>query len=421
MNANVKIFCDDLDQHAKAQVKLLSEHEAFANGEIRIMPDGHAGHVVPIGFVAKVPSENPIMINAIGNDIGCGILCCKYDKPRKSLSFSKIDSLIRDHIPTGSDIHGKIPKSSYTGIELPDPYEFNAPIAAIMGDNYYRYDGTLGGGNHFIEIDQDDEGYIYVIVHTGSRGIGSAINKYYLDEVASRGKLLKSFQNKNNPYEMYCLYDNIYKLRYIEDTYNASLYAAINRREIVSKIEKALKLKRVSYTESIHNKIVAYSDHGADDSNINKIRTAVAMDEHNLVITYTDLLYVKGAILTYDNYNTEDQYRTQLNLNYTPDDIIPINSAEGCVLVRSKKNEDYLYCAPHGSGRTMIRSEVASKYTVNSYKKMMKDVYSPTINKNTLDEIPAAYRSLEDIKSNLEETVEIYKILHPIYNYKGGK
>lgn len=418
MNANVKIFCNDLDQHAKAQVKMLAEHEAFANGEIRIIPDGHAGHVVPVGFVARVPSENPIMINAIGNDIGCGIICCKYEKPKKPLSFSKIDTIIREQIPTGNSIHDRIPNSAYNAI-LVNARDFYAPVDAMMGDKYLRSMGTLGGGNHFIEIDEDDEGYIYIIVHSGSRSLGQVINKYYLDEVASQGKLFNDFQNRNNPYELYCLYDNRDKLKYIRDQYLASLWAASNRREIITKIERAFKLTKVDYVESIHNKIVSYT--GKSD-NPNKIRAIYDYNDGDpLEITYIDLLYVKGAILTYDNkYRMRDKVRSTGNLNYTNMDIIPISASEGCVIVKSRLNEDYLYCAPHGSGRTIMRSEVANKYTVNDYKKMMKGIYSPTINKNTLDEIPAAYRSLDDIKSNLEETVEIVKVLHPIYNYKGG-
>ena len=418
MNTNVKIFCDDLDQHALAQVKLLAEHEAFANSEIRIMPDGHAGYVVPIGFAAKVPSENPIMINAIGNDIGCGIICCKYEKPKKPLSFSKIDTIIREQIPTGDAIHDRVKELSYTAIPLIYPNRFIAPVESIMGDKYYRSIGTLGGGNHFIEIDQDDDGYIYIIVHTGSRGLGSAINKYYLDEIAGG---FEKTENKDNPYEMRCLYFKRDKLNYFNDIYLASLYAAINRREIISRKEKALKLTKVDYVESIHNKIVGYC--GKSD-NPDKLRESIDFEDGDdpLDVTYTSLLYLKGAILTHDNrYRIQDKERSIMNLNYTMYDIIPINASEGCVITKTKRNEDYLYCAPHGSGRTIMRSEVANRYTVNSYKKMMKDVYSPTINKSTLDEIPAAYRSLDDIKSNLEETVQIIKVLHPIYNYKGGK
>ena len=380
--ANVNIYCDNLDQHAKAQINLLANHEAFDDGVITIMPDGHAGKVVPIGFVGYSSYQNPIMINAIGNDIGCGVYCVKYKKPKKGLNFDHVDSIIREYVPTGSKIHtnqtyddiplhlqGLIPSIKST---------FKLPLDYVE-DKYFNSLGTLGDGNHFIEIDEDDEDFIYITVHTGSRIIGNIINEYYLKNCS------KDERNKNNSYELTCIYDEETKANYLKDVFTATKYAEVNRRLIVHILESKLKLDhRYNFYESMHNYIVNFTT-----------------DEKYKPFA---IGYFKGSMLS------------------TPmkEVIIPINANEGTIIGRTKYESNFIYL-PHGSGRKIMRSEVANNYTVNSYKKMMKGIYSSTISKDTLDEIPTVYRSFNNIEEYLTKYIDNIKILHPIYNFKGGK
>ena len=236
--------------------------------------------------------------------------------------------------------------------------------------------GTLGGGNHFIEMDKDENNNVYLIVHSGSRHLGKEITEYYL----SKGfDLLKEQYNMNLPYALTWISNDLLS-NYIHDVQIAQKFAQLNRDIIIDLILKNMKLKEIERFSSAHNYIEKVND-------------------ENLFILR------KGAISSKINEKV----------------IIPINMKDGVILGIGKGNKNWNESAPHGAGRLMNRSEVKNHYTVSNFKKEMQGIHCSCINANTLDEAPFAYRSIDTIKQHIKDTINIDKVLKPIYNYKAGE
>lgn len=364
MVKSLNIFCDDLDQYAKSQIEVLKNHEAFEDANIAIMPDAHAGKVCPIGFTAITPKSNPIMINIVGVDIGCGVSVFHITKPKRGFNWLQLDGIINGFINDSSTIKQEIPI---------DTGAFHC-FKAIHKNKFYGDIGTLGSGNHFIEIDVSNNRDYYLIIHSGSRYLGATINEYYINQAKECDTLF----NRNNPYELTCIYSTELKQYYIEDVNFAIDYAKYNRFAIATLICKGIKSSII--TEDTIN------------STHNFLWSAPKYNK-----------FCKGAI-------------NSISGNV----VIPINAAEGTIIGTAKNNSDYNNCAPHGSGRIAKRVDITTNHTVSEYKKSMKEVYSSTINAKTLDEAPFAYRSYSDIKEYLSATVDVTEILKPIYNFKNG-
>lgn len=359
--ADAIIYSSDIEKYAKAQIEMLCDTEALDMAKIRIMPDVHPGKVGPIGLTIDIPEINPVMPGLLGVDIGCGVLAVKTDK--KKIEFQKLDSVIRENIPSGFNIRSKIhnlaSKPPFVNFNCIDHVDINKAILSI---------GTLGGGNHFIEIDKDSEGYLWVVVHSGSRHLGVDVTEYYMREGS---KILKE-KGTDVPYEMTYLEDDL-KQQYLEDQILTCRYAAINREAIVDTILKGMKMKQVKKIESVHN----------------FIREGILR---------------KGAISAY----------------IQEDVVIPINMKDGVIIGKGLGNKQWNCSAPHGAGRLLSRSEVKNHYTVSAYKKAMKGIYSTCIDESTLDEAPFVYRGIDSIKEAIKDTVEIKEILTPVYNFKAG-
>ena len=362
-----QIMTDDVEQYAIAQVKVLCDNPIFKDEKIVCMPDIHPGKVTPIGFTATIDllQNKIIMPNLIGNDIGCGILAVKLKETR--FEPQKLDRVIRENIPSGL-AHRK------------DNYLYNKYIRDNFDTEYMKLNccisdkciksfGTLGGGNHFIEIDKDpDDDSLWLIIHTGSRAFGTEINKYYLD-----------LAHKNNPvipYELGVLVDQD-AYNYHDDHINACYFASANRVAIADIIIKEMKFHPLYNIESIHNDIKG-----------------------------GDIFIIRKGATNADKGKTV---------------IIPINSRDGIIIGKGKGNPDWNYSAPHGSGRIMNRTDTKNQHTLSEYKKSMNGIYSSSINAGTLDEAPFAYRSIDQILPLIQDTVEVTKILKPVYNFKGGK
>ena len=238
--------------------------------------------------------------------------------------------------------------------------------------------GTLGGGNHFIELDQDSEKNTYLVVHSGSRHLGQEVTEYYLRE----GQRLLKEKGINIPYELTYLQGQLME-DYLQDLEIVQAYAALNREIIVREICSGMKWKILDTHSCIHN----YVDTSSEA--VNKLGSPILR---------------KGAISAKENERV----------------IIPINMRDGILLGLGLGNENWNYSAPHGAGRIMKRQEVKDNYTLSVYKKAMKGIYSTCIGRETLDEAPFAYRDIDEIAEAITETVTIQKIIRPIYNYKAG-
>lgn len=359
---SAKIFTDTIEEYATAQIQMLCDNPAFEGCKVRVMPDVHPGKVGTIGFTSTVGRK--VLPNVVGIDIGCGMLLAKLKQ--KKAEFQKLDRVIRENVPAGFQIR-KTPHRFSEGIKLENLHCGRS----LQIDKAKRSIGTLGGGNHFIELDQDEEGTLYVAIHTGSRHLGKEVTEYYLRE----GQRYLKERGLEIPYELTSLEGSLKEL-YLEDMQVVQQFAQINREAILDELVKGMKWKVQEFYDVAHN----YIELGNEP------------------------MLRKGAISAKTGETV----------------IIPIHMKEGILLGTGKGNQEWNQSAPHGSGRRIKREEVKHLVTVSDFKREMKGIYSSCIGKDTLDESPFAYRSMAEIQREINETVQINRVLKPIYNFKAG-
>ncbi len=354
-----------IDTYARKQLQMICDHPSTQGSKIRVMPDVHPGKVGTIGLTMTVGDS--LLPNLVGVDIGCGMTIAKVKV--KNIEYQKLDTVIREHVPCG----GKIRKTAHR-LGNSDIINSLSCYKSINSANARLSIGTLGGGNHFIEIDQDDEGDFYIVIHSGSRHTGLEVTEYYLKKGQHEQHMKK--QGGYAPYEMTCLSGNLLE-EYLHDLSIMQDFAIKNREAILDEIARGMKWKITDSYSCIHN----YVDFS------NKIP-----------------VLRKGAIRA----NSGEKV------------VIPINMHDGIILGTGLGNEDWNCSAPHGAGRIYKRSEVKEHHTVSEFKKVMEGIHSICINKDTLDESPFAYRKLEDIVGAISSTVKIDKVIKPVYNFKAG-
>ena len=362
--ASAKIFTDTIEDYALSQIRMLCDNEAFKERRIRIMPDVHPGKVGTIGFTATVGER--ILPNVIGIDIGCGIMMAKLKQKRTE--YQKLDAVIRESVPAGSRIRRKIHRFA-------EEFDFSRLhcCGAVREEKALLSLGSLGGGNHFIELDQDKNGNLYAVIHTGSRHLGKEVTEYYLKQ----GQEIIKDKGENIPYELTYL-EGALKEVYLKDLQVVQEYAELNRKIILDELSKGMKWKILEVHSSIHNYV--------DASGEKKILR-------------------KGAVSAAEGETV----------------IIPVNMRDGVIIGIGRGNAEWNYSAPHGAGRIMKREDVKQRYTVSAFMKEMKGIYSSCISADTLDEAPFAYRGLYEIKEAIKDTIAIKEILKPVYSFKAGK
>lgn len=360
-----KVFTDNIDSSTIGQVVSLLNQPFIEGLRVRIMPDCHAGVGCVVG--TTIALRNKVVPYLVGTDIGCGMLVIKVKEKRidlpafdgavkKALASSEKASYVKS-IPLTADVEGL---QCYGK-------------AKINLNKVYQSLGTLGNGNHFIELDKDTDGNIYLVIHSGSRCLGKDVAEYY-QNLAYRK--IKESDCGYIPFEMSYLegydFDD-----YLHDMQIVQQFAADNRSEIARLILKYSKLSEVERFETVHNYI----------------------DVEEKILRKGSVSAKEGELL-----------------------IIPINMRDGSLICEGKGNIDWNYSAPHGAGRLMSRGDAKRSFTVSEYKKTMKEagVYTTSVGAGTLDECPMAYKSIESIVDNIEDTVEITKIITPIYNYKSS-
>ena len=389
-----KIFTDVVDQASIAQVIELCNQEFAAGSRIRLMPDIHAGAGCTIGTTMTITDK--VVPNLVGVDIGCGMETIRVRE--NHMELQKLDKLIYEKIPSGFDIRAK----AHRYLDQIDLEE----LCCARHVDLLRAEksiGTLGGGNHFIEVDRDDEGQLYVVVHSGSRHLGVEVAKYYQEEgykalnrtddgslqelvaelkaagrqkeIQKELKRLKNLKRTAVPRQLAYVEGTLFE-QYIHDMKLVQRFAELNRQAMIDEIVKGMKLHVEEQFTTIHN----YIDTDA-------------------------MILRKGAVSA----------RAGERL------LIPINMRDGSLLCVGKGNEDWNCSAPHGAGRLMSRAEAKQSFTVSEFKKQMADVYTTSVSKATLDECPMAYKGMEDILDNIGPTAEVVKIIKPIYNFKAGE
>ena len=411
---DLKIFTDNIEQEAIDQINTLLEQPAFADCKIRIMPDVHAGAGCVIGFTADLGDR--VIPNIVGVDIGCGMLTVELGgidtgingKTDSSIvnyvtdiDYEKLDNVIRTCIPSGRNVHEEI---NYIFPELKNLRCYNK-LKNI--DWLERSMGTLGGGNHFIEIDEGFEGRKYLVIHTGSRNLGKQVADYYQnlavelmigrDKLAyERDRLIAEYKDQGRSSEIQdaikelrntwrkktndipkelCYLTGKYRDDYIYDMKICQRFAKQNRLMIALKIMLSMGWYSIDLFETVHNYI----------------------DESNMIR--------KGAISAKKGEKV----------------LIPINMRDGSLLCVGKGNEDWNCSAPHGAGRIMSRSKARESISMESFRESMAGVYTTSVCESTIDESPMAYKPMDEIISNIKDTVDILDVLKPVYNFKASE
>lgn len=394
------VFCDEIEEDAKRQVKNVCDLYIFREQSIRIMPDCHSGKGCVIGFTAQVPSE--IVPSLIGVDIGCGMMLVALGQ--KKIDFKLLDQFIKTQIPSGFEIYEQL------SIELEEAFKVELErISKLTHSETRRHMlslGTLGGGNHFIEIDVNLQGEQYLVIHTGSRNFGYQVAEFYQrkaihycehvkkklkaekDQALKRirkqknkaleKEILIEFEKKMEPYHVsnqLAFLEGQDREDYLRDMKFAQKYASLNRTIIAQKVCEHLgyHFEALDHFETVHN-----------------------------YINFKDIMIRKGAVSA--------QKGEKL--------IIPINMRDGAIIAIGKGNAAYNYSAPHGAGRLLSRRMAIEKLSLAEFKSEMKGIYSSSVTEKTLDESPMAYKSIEMILKYIEDTVDVVEIIRPLYNFK---
>lgn len=396
---DLKIFTNNIEQSAKEQIDLLLEQEAFKDCKVRIMPDVHAGAGCVIGFTGNLGDK--VIPNIVGVDIGCGMLCVELGNI--DIDLEKLDKIIRRYIPSGMNVHEQKVKD-YDFTQLYCYKELKNKDGWLE-----KSLGSLGGGNHFIEIDKDDENNKYLVIHTGSRNLGKQVAEIYQNkaiECCSYKKemndekqiIIKEYKEQgrekeiqqalieiNNKYngktklpKDLCYLEGQERDNYLHDMRLCQEFAILNREEIMSVILSFLNYPSnyFSYFHTIHN-----------------------------YINFEDNIVRKGSISARKGERV----------------IIPMNMRDGCIIGIGKGNEDWNYSAPHGAGRTMSRNIARKILNMEDYKNSMDGIYTTSVNEETIDEAPMVYKPMEEIIEHIKDTVEVIKIIKPIYNFKASE
>lgn len=385
------VYTDNLEKSARDQLKRMCDYEFTKDSKIRIMPDVHAGLGCTIGTTMTV--EDKVVPNIVGVDIGCGVYCLELGKDE--IDLEKFDQACKE-IPSGRRVWDR---EVY-------PFDFSRLncYRELKNMNWLKRSlGSLGGGNHFIEINQAKDGTKYLVIHTGSRNLGKQVADYYQklavdlhrgkeDYFRQKEEIISTYKEEGRrdqiekalkkikwqplkpdlPKDLCYLYGDYLKA-YIEDVDVCQDYARLNRESIAQSLVEKMGLEVGHSFHTVHN-----------------------------YIDIDEMIIRKGAVAAYEN---------ELIL-------IPINMRDGCILARGRGNEDWNYSAPHGAGRLMSRREAREVLDFKDFKESMEGIYSTSIKKKTLDEAPMAYKPVEEILDAIGPTAQVIELIRPIYNFK---
>jgi len=385
-----KVFTDNVEQTAMGQIIELCNQEFAKDSKIRIMPDTHAGAGCTIGTTMTI--QDKIVPNLTGVDIGCGMEVAIINKNKDEVNYDQLDETIRKHVPHGFNVRGSSqfhPLSKRVNFrDVRAPFKLERAKASI---------GTLGGGNHFIELNELDD-KIVLVIHSGSRHLGKVIAEHYQDrayqELSSvsdeKQQIIDRLKAAGRHGEIHDALRGIKKTKiskdlaylqgqgfddYMNDMKIAQQYAMLNRKAMVDEIVTRMKWDIEDSFTTIHNYI----------------------DMDNMILR-------KGAISAQAGERV----------------IIPINMRDGSIIATGKGNADWNFSGPHGAGRVLSRSKAKEQLEVNEFESTMKDVWTTSVNESTLDESPMAYKPMQEIVDNIGDSVEINDIIKPLYNFKAN-
>ena len=354
------VYTDEIEESAKQQVYDLCNQAFLQDAKIRMMPDLHAGKGCTIGTTMTI--NDKIVPNFVGVDLGCGMICVKLDIQKETIDFKKLDRIIRQNVPSGMKIRKKAHRNA-------DAIHYDKITAPINEGRARGSIGTLGGGNHFIEVNEGEDDSIYLVIHSGSRNPGKQISDHYQQVAVDTNT--DSTVTKDMAY-----LEGKEMQNYLHVVNIAQQYAATNRKTMAEVIMRGMDWNTVSEFDTIHNYV----------------------DIDNMILR-------KGAISAQDGEVV----------------IIPMNMRDGSLICRGKGNPDWNFSGPHGAGRIMSRSQARREVNLTEFEDTMKGVWSTSVTKSTVDESPFAYKKMDDIVKHIGETVEVLEVIKPLYNFKASK
>ncbi len=387
-----KVFTDNVEATAISQIIDLCNQEFVQDSTIRIMPDTHAGAGCTIGTTMTI--KDKIVPNLVGVDIGCGMETIQLME--KDIDLQLLDLVIRQYIPSGFNIRSRSDEHRFakmiklSELKCKDAVDINRALCSV---------GTLGGGNHFIEVNKDDEGNLYLVVHSGSRHLGKQVAEYYQElgykELIQlndqKQAIVNEYKRTGREHEIQQALKSLtpHKIHkplayvqgttyqdYLHDMKIVQQYATLNRAAIIEEIAYRMDLLSVNKFTTIHN-----------------------------YIDTTNMILRKGAVSTQKGERV----------------LIPINMRDGSLICIGKGNPDWNYSAPHGAGRLISRGKAKELVSMEEYKKSMEGIFTTSVHQGTLDEAPMAYKPMQEIIDNIQDTVDIVKIIKPVYNFKAGE
>ncbi|MCC9626298.1 RtcB family protein [Thalassospira sp. MA62] len=382
-----KVFNERIDDMTRNQIETLLDQPFTQGASIRIMPDMHAGKGSVVGTTMTI--QDKVVPNLVGVDLGCGMLCTEIQAKR--IDFQRLDDLIRELVPSGMNIREKV-----------HPYAPELPLEEVRApyklDRALRSVGSLGSGNHFIEVNRDDSGRTFLVIHSGSRHLGVQIADHYqeraiqhmtdthdvkeeIERLKAAGRqqdisaYLETERASRKPFRDLAYVEGADMDDYMHDVRIAQQYAAANRRAMTDVIVEAMNWNIVDQFDTVHN----YIDHDA-------------------------MILRKGAISAQEGERV----------------IIPMNMRDGSLICTGKGNPDWNFSGPHGAGRIMSRSAARKRVDFKEFKRTMEGVWSTSVRPSTIDESPFVYKSMKEIVRYIEPAVRIDQIIKPLYNFKAN-
>ncbi|WP_033541522.1 RNA-splicing ligase RtcB [Planococcus sp. CAU13] len=388
--SDAKVFTNNIDDVTVAQIEEFLNEELTKEANVRIMPDCHAGKGAVIGTTMKVTDR--VVPNLVGVDIGCGMLCVEVQKT--DVDFAKLDAAVQALVPSGQSIRTS-PHDYMKHIELDRVLaNFSKETAALSL-------GTLGGGNHFIEMNETEDGRLFLVIHSGSRHLSTKVANHHqkkaieslstdkerLNELIAQLKVEGRHREINEAIRSFKSAAPVVPndLAYLqgtgmEDYFNdlkiAQDYAKWNRAAMVQELMEAMAFQEVGRIDTVHNYI----------------------DLEHMILR-------KGAI---------SARKDELVL-------IPINMRDGSLLAKGKGNDDWNQSGPHGAGRILSRTKAKQQLNLDDFTATMKGVYTTSVSADTIDESPFAYKTMQEIIDNTQDTIEIQSVLRPLYNFKAAE
>ena len=392
---NLKIYTDEVDELAQKKIAKLLEQPAFADAKVRIMPDVHAGKGCVIGFTADLGDK--VIPNIVGVDIGCGMLTVNLGKQKPD--FAALDDIMHRYVPSGMETHAE-PVEVFEGVEalhcLPQLERVKRLLCSL---------GSLGGGNHFVEVDADTQGNYYLVIHSGSRNLGKQVCDIYQKEAIDRHAGCADRAERE-----------------------AALIADLKAQGRQKEIAAAIKAQRAAWNAATPDipADLCYLEGEARERYLHDMRICQQFALRNREVM-ADIIVRRLGLEVQDMFHTTHNYidhesnivrKGAISARMGEKLLIPINMRDGCIFGVGKGNDDWNQSAPHGAGRLMSRSQAFRQLSLSDFEAQMQGIYTTSVTARTLDESPMAYKGMDAILKHIGPTVDVVDIFKPLYNFK---